>query len=443
MKYKVITWGCQMNVHDSEVISGMLEKMGYVPAEGIKDADILILNTCSVRETAEQKVYGRLGQLKPLKQNKPNMIIAITGCMIQQPHVVDFIKDKYPFVDIIFGIHNVSKLPQLIETVNYSNYTIVETIENETWLEEGLPYLREDNIKAWVTITYGCNNFCTYCIVPYVRGRERSRKPADIINEVKSLAEKGVKEINLLGQNVNSYGKDLLDERITFAQLLYELNKIKGIERIRFTTSHPKDLSNELIFAMRDLEKICEHIHLPIQAGSNKILKLMNRNYTREHYLELIQKLRDEIPEIAISTDIIVGFPGETEEDFLDTLDIVQKVQYDQAFMFMYSKRKGTPAAEMENQVEEEVKKDRLERLMKLQDSISAKKNEQMKEKLVEVLVEGYSKKDKGKLTGRTRTNKIVNFKGSESLIGQLVMVKIVEPHTFSLFGELYNFQGG
>ncbi|MGB9812373.1 MAG: tRNA (N6-isopentenyl adenosine(37)-C2)-methylthiotransferase MiaB [Thermovenabulum sp.] len=437
MKYKVITWGCQMNVHDSEVVSGVLEKMGYTPSEDIKDADILVLNTCSVRETAEQKVYGRLGQLKPLKQNKPNMIIAITGCMVQQPHVVEYIKEKYPFVDIIFGIHNVHKLPQLIENVIYSDYTIVETVEDETWVEEGLPYVREDKVKAWVTITYGCNNFCTYCIVPYVRGRERSRKPEDIINEVKSLAEEGIKEINLLGQNVNSYGRDLKDENINFAGLLKELNKINGIERIRFTTSHPKDLSDELIFAIRDLEKVCEHIHLPIQAGSNKILKLMNRNYTREHYLGLIEKLRKEIPDIAISTDIIVGFPGENEEDFLDTLDIVERVQYDQAFMFMYSKRKGTPAAEMENQVDEEVKKERLDRLMKLQDTISAKKNEQMKDKVVEVLVEGFSKKDKEKLTGRTRTNKVVNFKGPKDIIGKLVKVKITEPHTFSLIGEL------
>lgn len=437
MKYKVITWGCQMNVHDSEVVSGVLEKMGYTPSEDIKDADILVLNTCSVRETAEQKVYGRLGQLKPLKQNKPNMIIAITGCMVQQPHVVEYIKEKYPFVDIIFGIHNVHKLPQLIENVIYSDYTIVETVEDETWVEEGLPYVREDKVKAWVTITYGCNNFCTYCIVPYVRGRERSRKPEDIINEVKSLAEEGIKEINLLGQNVNSYGRDLKDENINFAGLLKELNKINGIERIRFTTSHPKDLSDELIFAIRDLEKVCEHIHLPIQAGSNKILKLMNRNYTREHYLGLIEKLRKEIPDIAISTDIIVGFPGENEEDFLDTLDIVERVQYDQAFMFMYSKRKGTPAAEMENQVDEEVKKERLNRLMKLQDTISAKKNEQMKDKVVEVLVEGFSKKDKEKLTGRTRTNKVVNFKGPKDIIGKLVKVKIIEPHTFSLIGEL------
>jgi len=437
VKYKVITWGCQMNVHDSEVVSGVLEKMGYTPSEDIKDADILVLNTCSVRETAEQKVYGRLGQLKPLKQNKPNMIIAITGCMVQQPHVVEYIKEKYPFVDIIFGIHNVHKLPQLIENVIYSDYTIVETVEDETWVEEGLPYVREDKVKAWVTITYGCNNFCTYCIVPYVRGRERSRKPEDIINEVKSLAEEGIKEINLLGQNVNSYGRDLKDENINFAGLLKELNKINGIERIRFTTSHPKDLSDELIFAIRDLEKVCEHIHLPIQAGSNKILKLMNRNYTREHYLGLIEKLRKEIPDIAISTDIIVGFPGENEEDFLDTLDIVERVQYDQAFMFMYSKRKGTPAAEMENQVDEEVKKERLNRLMKLQDTISAKKNEQMKDKVVEVLVEGFSKKDKEKLTGRTRTNKVVNFKGPKDIIGKLVKVKIIEPHTFSLIGEL------
>lgn len=436
LKYQILTWGCQMNLHDTEVISGVLQKIGYCPAENLKEADIIILNTCCVRENAERKVYGRLGHLKQFKQRKPHLIIGICGCMVQQPHVVEYIKEHLPYVDLIFGIHNVHKLPQLIENVRLANMPVIETGGDYSSVEENLPIEREDKIKAWVTITYGCNNFCTYCIVPYVRGREKSRKPEDIIKEVEELAKQGFKEINLLGQNVNSYGRDLGGE-VTFPALLRRLNEIDGIERIRFTTSHPKDLSDELIEAMRDCEKVCEHIHLPVQAGSNKVLQAMNRRYTREHYMNLIEKLRNAIPDIAISTDIIVGFPGETEEDFQDTLDLVKRVEFDQAFMFAYSKRKGTPAAEMENQVDEEVKKDRLNRLMELQDSISAKKNRALKGQTVEVLVEGISRNNPNRLSGRTRTNKVVNFEGPQEYIGKLVMVKITEPHTWSLIGEL------
>lgn len=436
LKYHILTWGCQMNLHDTEVISGVLQKMGYCPADNLKEADIIILNTCCVRENAEKKVYGRLGHLKQFKQRNPNLIIGICGCMVQQPHVVEYITEHFPYVDLIFGIHNVHKLPQLIENAKLANMTVIETSGDYSAVEENLPIEREDKVKAWVTITYGCNNFCTYCIVPYVRGREKSRKPQDIIKEVEELAKQGFKEINLLGQNVNSYGKDLGGE-VTFPALLRRLNEIDGIERIRFTTSHPKDLSDELIEAMRDCEKVCEHIHLPVQAGSNKILEAMNRRYTREHYMKLVEKLRNAIPGIAISTDIIVGFPGETEEDFQDTLDLVKRIEFDQAFMFAYSKRKGTPAAEMENQVDEEVKKDRLNRLMKLQDSISAKKNKSLKDQTVEVLVEGISRNNPNRLTGRTRTNKVVNFEGPEEYIGKIVKVKITEPHTWSLIGEL------
>ncbi|MCF6096811.1 tRNA (N6-isopentenyl adenosine(37)-C2)-methylthiotransferase MiaB [Thermovorax subterraneus] len=436
LKYHILTWGCQMNLHDTEVISGVLQKIGYCPADNLKEADIIILNTCCVRENAEKKVYGRLGHLKQFKQRNPNLIIGICGCMVQQPHVVEYITEHFPYVDLIFGIHNVHKLPQLIENARLANMTVIETSGDYSAVEENLPIEREDKVKAWVTITYGCNNFCTYCIVPYVRGREKSRNPQDIIKEVEELAKQGFKEINLLGQNVNSYGKDLGRE-VTFPALLRRLNEIDGIERIRFTTSHPKDLSDELIEAMRDCEKVCEHIHLPVQAGSNKILEAMNRRYTREHYMKLVEKLRNAIPGIAISTDIIVGFPGETEEDFQDTLDLVKRVEFDQAFMFAYSKRKGTPAAEMENQVDEEVKKDRLNRLMKLQDSISAKKNKSLKDQTVEVLVEGISRNNPHRLTGRTRTNKVVNFEGPEECIGKIVKVKITEPHTWSLIGEL------
>jgi tRNA-2-methylthio-N6-dimethylallyladenosine synthase len=436
LKYHILTWGCQMNLHDTEVISGVLQKIGYCPADNLKEADIIILNTCCVRENAEKKVYGRLGHLKQFKQRNPNLIIGICGCMVQQPHVVEYITEHFPYVDLIFGIYNVHKLPQLIENARLANMTVIETSGDYSAVEENLPIEREDKVKAWVTITYGCNNFCTYCIVPYVRGREKSRNPQDIIKEVEELAKQGFKEINLLGQNVNSYGKDLGRE-VTFPALLRRLNEIDGIERIRFTTSHPKDLSDELIEAMRDCEKVCEHIHLPVQAGSNKILEAMNRRYTREHYMKLVEKLRNAIPGIAISTDIIVGFPGETEEDFQDTLDLVKRVEFDQAFMFAYSKRKGTPAAEMENQVDEEVKKDRLNRLMKLQDSISAKKNKSLKDQTVEVLVEGISRNNPHRLTGRTRTNKVVNFEGPEEYIGKIVKVKITEPHTWSLIGEL------
>ncbi|TYP48683.1 tRNA (N6-isopentenyl adenosine(37)-C2)-methylthiotransferase MiaB [Thermosediminibacter litoriperuensis] len=436
LKYHILTWGCQMNLNDTEVISGVLLKMGYCPADNLKEADLIILNTCCVRENAERKVYGRIGQLKQFKQRNPNLVLGICGCMIQQPHVVEYITEHFPYVDLIFGIHNVHKLPQLIENARLANMTIIETGGDSTQIEENLPVEREDRIKAWVTITYGCNNFCTYCIVPYVRGREKSRNPEDIVREVEELAKQGFKEINLLGQNVNSYGKDL-GGTVTFPELLRRLNDIDGIERIRFTTSHPKDLSDELIYAMRDCKKVCEHIHLPVQAGSNRILAAMNRRYTREHYMKLVEKLRNAIPDIAISTDIIVGFPGETEEDFQDTLDLVRRVEFDQAFMFVYSKRKGTPAAEMENQVDEDVKKERLDRLMRLQDSISAKKNKPLKGQVVEVLVEGPSRNNPEKLTGRTRTNKVVNFEGPADLIGKLVEVRITEPHTWSLIGEV------
>jgi tRNA-2-methylthio-N6-dimethylallyladenosine synthase len=434
MKYKVLTWGCQMNLHDSEVISGVLNEIGYCPAFTLKGADIIILNTCCVRENAERKVYGRIAQLKQFKQNNPNLIIAVSGCMIQQEHVVEHISKFLPYVDIIFSIHNVHKLPELIQNARQTNLSVVEVTSEASKITENLPVSREDKIKAWVTITYGCNNFCSYCIVPYVRGREQSRKPQAILHEIEQLSREGFLEINLLGQNVNSYGKDL-QEPVTFTQLLRKVNDIKGISRIRFLTSHPKDLSDDLITAMKQCDNVCEHLHLPVQTGSNRILKTMNRKYTREHYISLVDKLKKAVPDISITTDIIVGFPGETENDFLDTLDLVKKVEFDSAFTFIYSVRKGTPAAEMLDQVDEEVKKERLQRLVEIQDAISLQKNKLLRGKVLEVLVEGVSRGNADRLSGRSRTNKVVNFEGNKDLIGKLVNVEITAPHTWSLMG--------
>lgn len=436
MKYHILTWGCQMNEHDSEVLSGMLEEMNYTRTEKLNEADIIILNTCCVRENAEIKVFGRIGQLKHLKHKNPNLIIAVCGCMTQQKGVAEKIAKNFPYVDLVFGTYNLDNFPELLQKAVQSKTTFIEVLEKEEKIIENLPVSRADNLKAWVTIIYGCNNFCSYCIVPYVRGRERSRLPKEIIKEVERLAEKGYKEITLLGQNVNSYGKDLKTE-IDFSGLLKELNKINGIERIRFMTSHPKDFSDSLIFTIKECKKICEHIHLPVQAGSNKVLKMMNRHYTKERYIELVEKIRSEIPECSITTDIIVGFPGETEEDFQETLGLVEKVEFDSAFTFVYSKRTGTPAATMPCQVDERIKKNRLERLMDLQNRISKQKNQLLKGKTVEVLVEGYDKSKKGKLFGRTRTNKLVHFDGSKELIGRLVNVKITNPKTWTLDGVI------
>ncbi|MGH2331895.1 tRNA (N6-isopentenyl adenosine(37)-C2)-methylthiotransferase MiaB [Thermoanaerobacter mathranii] len=434
--YHIETYGCQMNVHDSEKLAGMLEKMGYKYTENLEQADVLLFNTCAVREHAEIRVLGRVSQMKELKARNPNLIIGVSGCMMQEKNVVEAIKEKYSYIDIVFGTHNIYKFPQLLWEALNSQDIVIDVIEDTKNVIEELPVKRDSNLKAWVNIIYGCNNFCTYCIVPYTRGREKSRKPEDIVAEVKELAQKGYKEITLLGQNVNSYGKDL-DENITFAKLLYKLNEIEGIERIRFMTSHPKDISDELIYAMRDLNKVCEHLHLPVQAGSNKILKKMNRKYTKEHYLEIIDKVRSNIPDIAITTDIIVGFPGETEEDFLETLDLVERVRFDAAYTFIYSKRAGTVAANMPDQVDDAVKHERLERLIELQNKISLEKSAELRGKIVEVLIEGISKRDSNKLTSRTRTNKVVHFVGDESLIGKLANIKITETKAWTMQGEL------
>ncbi|SHG95243.1 tRNA (N6-isopentenyl adenosine(37)-C2)-methylthiotransferase MiaB [Tepidibacter thalassicus] len=433
-KHLIVTYGCQMNEHDSEKLDATLIKMGYEKTNEINEADIIIYNTCAVRENAELKVYGNLGHLKTLKQKNPNLVIAVCGCMMQQPHVVEEIKKKYNHVNLVFGTHNIYIFPQLLSKSLQADEILIDVWDVDGEIIEGLESNRKYEIKAFVNVTYGCNNFCTYCIVPYTRGRERSRKPEDIINEVKELAQRGTKEITLLGQNVNSYG-NTLDINYSFADLLRDLDKIEGIERIRFMTSHPKDLSDDLIYAMRDCKKVCEFLHLPVQAGSTRVLKEMNRKYTKEDYLSLVEKIKKEIPDIALSTDIMVGFPGETEEDFLDTLDVVEKVRYDSAFTFIYSIRKGTPAAKMENQIPDDIKHERFNRLVELVNNISKEKNMKYKDKIVEVLVEGQSKTDANKLTGRTRQNKLVNFEGNKNLIGKLVNVKITEVKTFSLNG--------
>lgn len=434
--YQILTYGCQMNERDTEIIEGYLENLGYCPTEEEKEADIIILNTCCVREKAELKVFGKLGELNKLKKKKPDLIIGVCGCMTQQDEVFNKIKKNAPYVNLMFGTYNVHQLPRLISKVVETKEPAYEIWEKEGEIVEDLFSKRQDNIKAYVNISYGCNNFCTYCIVPHVRGRERSRKPEKILEEITNLAKSGYKEIMLLGQNVNSYGKDL-DIRIDFADLLMQVNEIKGIERIRYMTSHPRDFTNKLIDTISKCHKVCEHYHLPVQAGSNKILKAMNRGYTREQYLELIEKIKKVSPEYAITSDLIVGFPGETEEDFQDTLDIVERVGFDVAYTFMYSPRKGTYAAGMENQVPQEIKKDRLKRLMDLQNKISLEKNLQLVGKTVEVLVEGISKNDENRLTGRTRTNKIINFEGDKELIGLFTNVKITQAQTWNLMGEL------
>lgn len=425
-----------MNEHDSEKLAGMLSNMNYLECDNKEDADLIIFNTCCVRENAELKVYGNLGQLKALKKKNPDMIIAVCGCMMQQPHVVQEIKKKYPFVDLIFGTHNLHNFPVLLSNCKQSESMLVEVWDEEGEIIEGLPSIRKYGLKAFVTIMYGCNNFCTYCIVPYTRGRERSREPGDILKEIRELVRNGTKEVTLLGQNVNSYGKSL-EEDMDFGGLLRRINEIDGLERIRFMTSHPKDVLENLIYAIRDCEKVCEHIHLPVQAGSDNILKAMNRKYTREQYLKLVDDAKKAVPGISITTDIIVGFPGETEEDFEDTLDLVKKVKYDNSFTFIYSIRKGTPAAEIEEQVPEDVKHNRFNRLLDVLNKGVAERNSDLQDKAVEVLVEGVSKNDENVLTGRTRTNKVINFNGSKDLIGKLCNIKITEPRTFSLFGEL------
>ena len=451
LKYTILTMGCQLNENDSEKISGMAEEMGYSKTEKIEEANLAIINTCCVRENAEERLFGKVGELKNLKE-KNDMIIAIGGCMMQEKHMVDKIKKSYPHVDIVFGTHTIHKLPEDIYKVLNSRKRIQDVIDIDGRVYEGLPISRASNTQASITIMYGCDNFCTYCIVPYVRGRERSRKPADIIAEAKEVAKQGYKEIMLLGQNVNSYlrsemkaikeGK-LIDENgdyseiNSFAKLLREINKIEGIERIRFVSPHPKDFTDDVIEAIRDCDKVCKFVHLPLQSGSTNMLKVMNRKYTKEQYLELVEKMKKEIPNIKFSTDIIVGFAGETEEDFEDTLDVVKKVKFDQVFMFIYSRRKGTPGDKMENQIPEEIKHKRFDRLKELVESQIAENNKQYMNTIQKVLIEGPSKADETMLTGRTVANKVVVFKGEESLINTIQKIKITEDHMWYFKGEI------
>ncbi|HHZ01859.1 MAG TPA: tRNA (N6-isopentenyl adenosine(37)-C2)-methylthiotransferase MiaB [Tissierellia bacterium] len=431
--YHILTYGCQMNEHDSEKISGMLTSIGYVETDDEKNADLVIFNTCLIRENAELRVFGKLGEVKGLKKNKPDMIVAVCGCMMQKQEIRDKVLEKFSFVDIIFGTNTIHELPVLIYNVEIKKEKSVDIVDNTDLIYEDMPKLRKFKYKALVNITYGCDNFCTYCVVPYVRGREKSREPEDIIQEIKILAEDGCKEVTLLGQNVNSYGKNLNVE-FTFAQLLYEINKIEGIERIRFMTSHPKDLTDDLIKAIQECDKVCKHLHLPVQSGSNDVLRRMNRKYTKEHYLTLVEKLKKAVPDIAITTDIIVGFPGETEEDFLETLDVVKKVEYDSAFTFLYSIREGTVAAKMDDQVPDEVKHDRFNRLLEVLYPIILEKNQKCIGKVFPVLVETA---EGDELTGRTEHFKLVHFKGSKDLVGEIVNVKITDVKTFHMKGSI------
>jgi len=435
LTYCVTTFGCQMNARDSEKLTGILEEVGYVAAPDEK-ADFVIYNTCTVRENANLRVYGRLGVLHGYKKKNKHMTIALCGCMMQEPEVVEKLKKSYKFVDIIFGTHNIFKFAELIVRNFEEKGMVIDIWKDTQEIVEDLPVERKYSFKSGVNIMFGCNNFCSYCIVPYVRGRERSRNPEDIIAEIKKLVADGVVEVMLLGQNVNSYGKNL-ENPMTFAQLLQEIEKIEGLERIRFMTSHPKDLSDELIEVMANSKKICKHLHLPLQSGSSEILKVMNRRYDKEKYLALVDKIKKAIPDIGLTTDIIVGFPGETEADFLETLDVVRKVRYDSAFTFIYSKRTGTPAAVMENQVPEDVVKDRFDRLLKEVQNISQEMTARFEGMVEEVLVEGVNDHNAELVTGRMSNNHLVHFPGDESLIGKIVKVHLDECKGFYYLGSV------
>ncbi|HET7629136.1 MAG TPA: tRNA (N6-isopentenyl adenosine(37)-C2)-methylthiotransferase MiaB [Bacillales bacterium] len=434
--YLIRTYGCQMNEHDTEVMAGIFEEIGYSATEVEEEADVILLNTCAIRENAENKVFGEIGHLTHLKKEKPGLILGVCGCMAQEEAVVNRILQKHPHVDLIFGTHNIHRLPQLIKEALFSKEMVLEVWSKEGDVIEDLPKARKGNIRAWVNIMYGCDKFCTYCIVPYTRGKERSRKPQEIISEVRELARQGYKEITLLGQNVNAYGKDLEGETYRLSHLMDDIRKI-DIPIVRFTTSHPWDFTDDLIEVLAKGGNLAEHIHLPVQSGNSDILKIMGRNYSRESYLELFHKLKKAIPNASFTTDIIVGYPNETEEQFEDTLSLVRECQFDGAFTFIYSPRPGTPAAKMKDDVPMDVKKERLQRLNALVNELSAKSSKRYEGKTVEVLVEGESKKNPDVLSGHTRTNKVVNFRGDPSLIGEIVPVKIKQAKTWSLDGEL------
>ena len=431
----VKTFGCQMNARDSEKLVGILTDVGYVETED-EHADFVIYNTCTVRENANNKVYGRLGYLSTYKKKNPDMMIALCGCMMQEEGVVAKLQKSYRFVNLICGTHNIYKFAELLYRSLTSDGMIVDIWKDTDKIVEELPVKRKFSFKSGVNIMFGCNNFCSYCIVPYVRGRERSREPQDIIREIKGLVADGVCEIMLLGQNVNSYGKNL-EHPVTFAELLHMVNEIDGLKRIRFMTSHPKDLSDDLILAMKECDKVCKHMHLPLQSGSSRLLKLMNRHYDKEQYLTIVKKLREAIPDIALTTDIIVGFPGETEEDFMETLDVVKQVEYDSAFTFIYSKRTGTPAAAMENQCDPKEVKEHFDMLLKEVQAISTKKAMALTGTVQEVLAEEENEQDKRLITGRLSNNSIVHFPGDCSMIGNLYQVRLTECKGFYYLGEI------
>ena len=431
----VVTFGCQMNFKDSEKLMGILSEIGYEETDD-EHADLVLYNTCTVRENANLKVYGRLGYLSKIKEKNPEMIIGLCGCMMQEPTVVEKIQNSYRFVDLIFGTHNIYKFAELIVTALESDSMTIDIWKDTDKIVEDLPVERKYSFKSGVNIMFGCNNFCSYCIVPYVRGRERSREPKEIVREIEHLVQDGVVEVMLLGQNVNSYGRNL-EHPMTFAQLLQEIEKIEGLERIRFMTSHPKDLSDELIEVMKNSKKICNHLHLPLQSGSSRILKIMNRHYDKEHYLELVDKIRAAVPDIALTTDIIVGFPGETEEDFEETMDVVRRVRYDSAFTFIYSKRTGTPAATMDDQIPEEVIKERFDRLLHEVQTISAEKAGKLTGQTLPVLVEEVNGQDASLVTGKLTNNSTVHFPGTADMIGTIQNVVLEECKGFYYIGRL------
>ena len=433
--FHVTTFGCQMNARDSEKLEGILECVGFTKKKE-EDADFVIFNTCTVRDNADQRVYGRLGEIKGFKKKNPDMKIALCGCMMQEQGVIEKIRESYRFVDLIFGTHNIYKFAELLTALFETDGMLIDIWKDTDQIVEDLPVERKYPFKSGINIMFGCNNFCSYCIVPYVRGRERSRNPRDIIREIENLVADGVVEIMLLGQNVNSYGKTL-KEPMTFAELLKEIEKIDGLKRIRFMTSHPKDLSEELIQVMKESTKICRHLHLPLQAGSDRILKAMNRGYTKEQYLALAAHIREEIPDIAITTDLIVGFPGETPADVEETIDVVKKVQYDNAFTFIYSKRTGTPAAAMENQVPREVVKEGFDKLLKVVQDTARERVKRYEGQVMDALVEEVNEQDASLLTGRLSNNTLVHFKGDRSLIGKIVNVKLTEYRGFYYLGEM------
>ena len=435
-KFLIQTMGCTLNENDSEKISGMATEMGYITTENIMDADLIIFNTCCIRENAEEKLFGKLGEVKKLKEEK-GTIIALCGCMMQENHIIEKLKKRYKYVDIIFGTHTLHKFPEDLYNLLTEENKIIDVIDIDGEVYEGLPIKRESLNKALVTIMYGCNNFCTYCIVPYVRGRERNRNPEDILKEIKKLAQEGYKEVTLLGQNVNSYVGNGYEGIYNFADLLRAVNKIYGIEIISFISPHPKDFTDDVILAIKECKKVSRLLHLPLQSGSTNVLKRMNRKYTKEQYLELANKIKKSVPEVAISTDIIVGFPGETEDDFEDTLDVVKQVQFEQVFMFIYSKRVGTPAEKMEDQVPEEIKHKRFDRLKQLVENQMQENNKKYIGTIQNILIEGKSKNNENMLTGRTNTNKVVIIDADESLIGKMINVKIVSEHMWYLKGEI------